>query len=423
MGSLVAGEGGAVLVEAARGPAPSVVVLEGLAEPGRTPGGVPAYPMEALRGGSADLEVGVEDVRLVDGEQATREAVGAWAEARRLPVEPGGPPHHPSPPGVRMVAVSSASTGSGKSGLVLRLSRLLRLSGVPVAVARHPLANLLLWEGRERPFVARGLEDLMAPRPYEELEELVPIVEGGAPVVTGLDPSGVVRAAARTCGPGGVVVWDGGGSAHPWVRSDLHILCIDLLRPAPDDLEERVREADVLVLTKADTAPPEHAKEIERRVQGWSPEAPVLVMDMLPSVSEGQRLMDRRVVIVEDWPSLVLGGLRAGAGAVAARRFRCGVVDPRPYAVGAVAELLEEHTHIGPVVPSIGRTLRELADLRATLEQMPGDVILWASPAPPDPVVGESARPVIRVRPELMEVAGGSLQGVVTELLPSHREP
>ena len=124
-------------------------------------------------------------------------------------------------------------------------------------------------------------------------------------------------------------MWDGGGAAEPWLTPDIHLVAIDCLREPSE-----IRDGDVYVLTKADSAG-ERARATESLVRAAKPDVPLLLADLTVGVQPTQQLQDRNVVIVEDAPSLMLGGLSAGAGAVAAKRFRCGVVDPRPFAVGS----------------------------------------------------------------------------------------
>lgn len=414
MGTLIAGEGGSVLVAARRREErPGALGLEGLEGPRTAPGGVPAGPA------SAPPSEDVDRVDLLPCEPATEEGVRAWAEERGLGVETALPEVVDPPDGVRCVAVSAASTGSGKSAVTRRVARTLSRFGVGTAVVRDPVANVLGWEGREEVEILREPDDLLRiPRPLCEQEELVPALSAGVPVVTGLDPDGALAAAAEAAGPGGVVVWDGGGAARPWIRPDLHVLVVDLVRPPSPALAERVREADAVILAKGQSAPAERARGTEDRVREWNPDAAVVLADLPIAVPESRRLIDRRAVVVEDWASLVLGGLKAGAGAVAARRFRCGVVDPRPFAVGAVAETLDAHPHIGAVVPALGRTPGEVRDLRETIRAMPGDVVLWASFASHLDVAEAQRRPVVRIVPELMEVAGGTISGLLEPLLP-----
>lgn len=408
----IAGEGGAALVAASRcSRPPSLLLLEGLAEPARTSAGVTAHPVDALDGLAP---AGVGTVQIVGGEAATRRAVNVWASEHGLPVEERSLDMVAPPPGVRVIAVSSPSTGSGKTALVRRVARALRRTGTAVGVARHPLPNLLLWDGRSEAVVLRSPMELREPRPIEEWEELAPVIGTGTVVASGLDPEGVLRAATRAVGPGGVVIWDGGGSAMPWVRPHLHLVAVDLLRELAEGAEAHVRAADAIVLTKADSAPKEHAAEREALVRSWNPHAPVILTDMPPAVPEGAGLIRKRVVVVEDQPSLLLGGLKAGAGAIVARRFHCGVVDPRPFARGAVARALADHPHVGAVIPSVGRTPGEIEDLVASVRATPGDAVLWASPADPEVLLAGDRRPIFRCYSDLIEVAGGSIPDLLT---------
>lgn len=313
--------------------------------------------------------------------------------------------------GVRVIAVESLATGAGKTPLAAKLARSLHRSGVSTVVLRHPLSG-----APEGAHVARSHEDIRD-LPIDLQEQLEPVVGAGVPAVYGTSEREMLDAAAAT---GSVVVWDGGGDAEPWVRPDVRVLAVDLLRALPETAERRVREANVLVLTKADSAEPGRARETERRVREWNAQARAFLADMPIAVPESARIVGRAVLVVESAASLVLGGFNAGAGSVAAKRFRCGLVDPRPHAVGTVARVLQSHPHIGPVVPALGRTRGELDDLRQTISATPCEAVLWASAASPDGIV---RRPVVRAYTELIETAGGSLQDVIRPFLPGESGP
>jgi predicted GTPase len=399
---LIAGEGGSVLVYGAQRPDAAAFACEWIGEPATVPSGLPVYPIDALPD-----EAPFDLVRLVSCERATRDTITAWAGARNIPVEETVVPAVGADGDVATIAVSSTTTGSGKTALTRRIARTLIATGRSVGVARHPIASLLHW-GRFDVSVVRSPDEVSAPRPLDEHEELAPVVGTRAPVATGLDAERILAAAARDVD---IVVWDGGGAAEPWVSPDIHLVAIDCLREPSE-----VRAADIYVLTKADSAG-ERARATESLVRAKYPDAPVLLADLSVGVRPTQVLNDRNVVIVEDAPSLVLGGLSAGAGAVAAKRFRCGVVDPRPFAVGAVGRILALHPHIGAVIPSVGRTKREIDDLRASIEATPGEVILWASNADPAVVIPDERRRVVRAFGELTQVAGPPLQDLLLERL------
>jgi len=380
-----------VLVRAAASADAVALACEGLAAATKAPSGLPVFPADALPD-----NLDIDRIELLPCEQRTRDAVVAWARGRDVVDVHAEPVAAP----VRVIAVSACSTGSGKTALTRRVARSLLRMGKRVAVVRHPIATLLDWN-RFNASLVRTPPELLAGRPLDEREELAPLVGAGVPCATGLDPEGLISAASRDAD---VIVWDGGGAAEPWIRPDLHLVAVDLLRDLPID-----READAYVLTKADSAEPDRARAIERRFK----DRVVLLADLTVGVQDGHTLRDRSVVVVEDWPSLALGGLAAGAGAVAARRFRCGVVDPRPFAVGTIRDELTKHSHIGPVIPSLGRTPREIADLAASVMSTPGDVVLWASNADPAGVVPDEPRPIVRAFGELTEVAGPSLQEIL----------
>jgi predicted GTPase len=414
MRELIAGDGGSVLVAGATSETVVALTCEDLGETAMTPSGVPVYPTHAL---PDDLTV--EVVRLVECERSTADSVRAWAHRHNIDVIEDRVAVRRAPPGLRVVAISAASTGSGKTAVTRRVARTLARSGVDVAVLRHPMPSLLHW-GRFDAGVVRTPPEVNVSRPIDEREELGPVVGTGVHVVTGLDPDRLVDVAAREAGPDGVIVWDGGGAAWPWLEPDVLVVAIDLLRPPGTEAAERIERASCVVLTKADTAPSERARDVEAWVRGIDADVPVILADLAVGVQPVNVLADKRVVIVEDARSLMLGGLVAGAGAVAAKRFRCGVVDPRPFVVGAIARALREHAHIGAVIPSLGRTPAEIDDLAASVAATPGDVVLWASNADPAFVIPDETRAIVRAYGELTEVAGPPLQDVLAPLLPGH---
>jgi predicted GTPase len=407
---LIAGEGGSVLVLGASSPDAVALACEDLGAPVSTPSGVRVFPVVALPD-----EIDVDVVRLVACERSTQATVRRWAASRGVPVELADVPSRASP-GPRVVAVSASSTGSGKTALTRRVARTLARSHVDVAVLRHPIVSLLHWD-RFDVSVIRTPPEVSAPRPVDEREELAPVVGTGVHVVSGLDAARLVDVAAREAGPDGVIVWDGGGAAPSWLEPDVDLFVVDLLRDRP---LERAATATCVVLTKADAVGEQRAREVEAEVRALAPDVPVVLADLSVGVQPVNVLADRRVVIVEDARSLVLGGLSAGAGAVAAKRFRCGVVDPRPFAIGAIAATLRDHTHIGAVIPSLGRTPSEIDDLAASIYATPGDAVLWASNADPAFLIPEERRPIVRAYGELTEVAGPPLQDVLSPLLPGH---
>lgn len=406
MALLIAGECGAVLAAAENlGSDGPRLAIEGLAGPMRING------FQASSSDGLDPS-GVDSVVIADAEVRTVDAVTAWAHGHGLVVRRHETVKLVATSGTRVVAVSSPSTGSGKSALTRKVARSLRRSGVRVIVARNPIAGAMSWPGGQDLRMLGKPEDLDASGLHER-EELAPVIGAGVAVVVGSSPAAILKLASDHAD---VIVWDGGGAAMPWVEPDLHLVIVDCLRAPVEANRAHIQSAHNVVLAKADTAGEQRAQRWEQAVSEWNPEAKITVVDMPIGVPEGPRLRATNVVIVEDWSSMAIGGLKAGGGAVVARRYRCAVTDPRPFAVGEIAHLLAADSNIGPVIPALGRTEQEVADLAASVKATPAEVVLWAPAADFAGIVDED-RPVLRLYPEIMEVAGTGLQEVLRPII------
>jgi predicted GTPase len=227
------------------------------------------------------------------------------------------------------------------------------------------------------------LADIDASHPtVEEREEYELPVELGMVMYAGVDYAEILEQAQDEAD---VIVWDGGNNDFPFFRPDLLITVVDPLR-AGHELkyhpgETNLRMADVLVVSKVDSAPAENVERVIANARRTRPEAPVLLAALEVGVDEPLRIAGRRVVVVEDGPTLTHGGMAFGAGTVAARRYGAAeVVDARPFAVGAVAEAFRSFPHLQGEVPAVGYGERQVADLEATLNAVPADVVLDATP-------------------------------------------
>jgi predicted GTPase len=182
------------------------------------------------------------------------------------------------------------------------------------------------------------------------------------------------------------VVWDGGNNDLPFFRPDLHLVMLDAHRPGHELAyhpgEANFRMADVVVVNKVDSAPPENIAEVLARAGEVRPGAPVVQGMLELRVDQPDALRGARIVIVGDGPTLTHGGLATGAGSVAARRFDAGeVVEARPFAVGSIAETFRSFPHLGPEVPAMGYSTQQVRDLEETLRRTPADLVLDATPA------------------------------------------
>jgi predicted GTPase len=232
-------------------------------------------------------------------------------------------------------------------------------------------------------------------------------------VFAGVDYGRILQAAQREAH---VIVWDGGTNDLPFFRPDLHLVVLDAHRPGHELAyhpgEANLRMADVLVVSKVDSAPATNVETVIANARRLRPEAPVVLGALEVTVDDPGRIAGRRVVVVEDGPTLTHGGMAFGAGTVAARRFgAAGIVDARPFAVGAVAQAFRDFPHLQGEVPAIGYSQRQVADLRATLDAVPADLVLDATPAALDRLL-RLDKPIVEVGYRFEE-RGGRLPGIL----------
>jgi predicted GTPase len=283
---------------------------------------------------------------------------------------------------VPVIAVCAVRTGAGKSPLSRHIARWLKARGHRVVAIRHPMP----YGDLERQAVQRfaSFDDLdAADATIEEREEYEPFIEAGVVVYAGVDYARILQAAEHEAD---VIVWDGGNNDFPFVRPDLHLVVLDALRPGHELAyhpgEANFRMADVLVVAKVGSAPSEHVEAILANARTVRPTAPIVLADLDIVADRPEVVAGKRVVVVEDGPTLTHGGMATGAGTVAAERFGADeIVDPRPYAVGSLAETFRAFTHLARAIPAMGYSPSQLRDLEATLRSIPADAIVDATPA------------------------------------------
>ena len=282
---------------------------------------------------------------------------------------------------VPVVSVCAVRTGAGKSPLSRYLVRWLRVRGHRVVAIRHPMPYGDLARQAVQRFAA--YDDLAAAQTtVEEREEYEPYLEMGAVVYAGVDYARILQAAQAEAD---VLVWDGGNNDFPFVRPDLHVVLLDAHRPGHElgyhPGETNLRLADIVVVNKVDSAPPDNVKQLVATARAVRPAAPVVLGELAITVDRPESIAGRRVVIVEDGPTLTHGGMKTGAGTLAAGRLGATIVDARPYASGSIADTFREFPHLAGEVPAMGYSPAQLADLAATLQRVPADTVLDATPA------------------------------------------
>jgi predicted GTPase len=315
-----------------------------------------------------------------------------------------------------VIAVTAVRTGAGKSPISQHLCRHLAGRGHRVAVVRHPMPYGDLLEQRVQRF--ETLADLEAQDcTIEEREEYAPYLEQGQRVYAGVDYRAIAQ---RAEAESDVVIWDGGNNDRAFYRPDLQVVALDALRP-DDGLgyypgETNLRCADVLVITKVDAAGPEAAGRVRAQAAEVNPAAELLEAD-LALVTDAAAIAGKRVLVVEDGPTLTHGGMSHGAGFVAAQRAGAAeLIDPRPHAVGSIAETFERFEHLGPVLPALGYADHQLRELRETIEASGAELVVDASPAGVSQVL-DLKLPCVRVRYRFEQRSGTPLEDIVDAVL------
>ncbi len=279
-----------------------------------------------------------------------------------------------------VVAVCAVRTGCGKSAVSRRVVRILGERGRRVAVVRHPMPYGDLLAQRVQRFAAAADLD-RAQVTVEEREEYEPHLEAGSVVWAGVDYAEILSRAAAEAD---VIVWDGGNNDLPFVAPTVHLCLVDPLRPGHESRyhpgEANLRMANVAVIVKEDTAVPEAVERVRSAVRELNPAARIVDARMPIRIEDPDAVRDRRVLAVEDGPTLTHGGMSMGAAALAARDLGATLVDPRPWARGSIAEVFARYPSLGPVLPAMGYDAAQRADLEATINAVPCDTVLLGTP-------------------------------------------
>lgn len=320
---------------------------------------------------------------------------------------------------VPVIAVSAVRTGCGKSQTTRWLAALLRERGLRVAVLRHPMPYGDLARQAVQRFATRADLDA-AECTVEEREEYEPHLARGTVVYAGVDYAAILAQAEREAD---VLLWDGGNNDFPFLRPDLHLVLLDPLR-AGHELDHHpgetvLRMADAVIAAKCDVAEPEaiqrvlaHARAVNPRARQFRAASPV-------TLDDAAAVRGRRVVVVEDGPTLTHGGMAYGAGYVAARAAGATVVDPRAAAAPALRELYARYPHIGAVLPAVGYGTAQREALAATLNAVDAEVVVSATPCDLAALLSLS-KPVVRARYEFMELDVPTLTDFVGAFLRAH---
>ncbi len=312
-----------------------------------------------------------------------------------------------------VVAICAVRTGSGKSQTTRHVCDVLRRMGHRVVVVRHPMPYGDLTAQAVQRFAT--YEDLDRYRcTIEEREEYEPHIDRGVVVYAGVDYERILRQAEEEAD---ILVWDGGNNDLPFFRPDLHIVVADPHRPGHEVRyhpgEANLRAADVVVINKVDTADPGGVAQVRENILEVNPQAIVIEAASPIFVEDPRAIQGRRVLVIEDGPTLTHGEMAYGAGVTAARRFGAAeLVDPRPYAVRSIAEAFRKYPHIGPLLPAMGYGEEQIRDLEETINATPCDLVLAATPVDIRRLL-KVRYPVDRVRYELQVIGQPTLEEIL----------
>ena len=312
-----------------------------------------------------------------------------------------------------VISVCAVRTGAGKSQTTRRVVSILRDLGYKVVSIRHPMPYGDLVKQAVQRFADYADLDRHECT-IEEREEYEPHIDLGAIIYAGVDYEAILREAEKEAD---IIIWDGGNNDLPFYRPDLHIVVDDPHRPGHDMTyhpgEANLRSADVVVINKIDTADLENVAIVRRNIRAVNPKAIVIEAASPIFVEDPNAIVGKDVLVIEDGPTLTHGEMAYGAGIVAAQRFGAAhIVDPRPYAVGTIAETFKKYPKTGPVLPAMGYGGQQVADLAETINNTPCDLVIIATPIDLRRVV-EINRPTQRVSYELQEIGQPSLMDVI----------
>ncbi len=379
------------------------------------PNGIPIIPEESL----PDLvaKEHIDEIVLAYSDLSNQKVmeIAAWVHSMGPHFSIHGPEATQAKSSKPVIAVLAVRTGCGKSQTSRKISGLLRDMGKTAVAARHPMPyGDLARQGVQR---FASLEDLEKHEcTIEEMEEYEPHIESGTICYAGVDYEAILREAEKE---GDVVIWDGGNNDTSFFKPDLTITIVDPHRPGHELVYYPGRtcflQADVIVINKIDSASPDGIEIIRENIRRHNPTAKVIDAASPLSVDDPTAIKGKRVLVVEDGPTLTHGGMKYGAGVVAATKYGAAeLVDPRPYLVGELKDTFASYPEIGSLLPAMGYGAQQVKDLEATIAQVDCDLVVIGTPIDLRRIV-KIDKPAVRVRYDLQEIGEPTLQSVLED--------
>lgn len=383
----------------------------------RYPQGIPIYPedniAELIRKNNVDLVAfSYSDVPHIEVMHKASLAMAEGADFILI-----GAPYTMLKSQKTVVAVCAVRTGCGKSQTTRKVCDIIKKIGKKAVVVRHPMP----YGDLRNQIVQRysTYDDFKKNQcTIEEREEYEPLVEQGIVVYAGIDYGKILSEAEKEAD---VIIWDGGNNDTPFYKPDLHIVLFDPHRAGHELLyfpgETNMIMADIAVINKVDSAPAQKVWQVKKNIEEFAPGAQIVLAESSLVVKKPELIRDKRVLVIEDGPTLTHGEMPFGAGIVAAETFKAAeVIDPRPYAVGSLNETFTRYPHIGNVIPAMGYTPDQISDLENTVNQADCDLVLFATPIHL-PLVLNIQKPTVRVRYEYQDHGQPTLEELITTRL------
>ena len=321
-----------------------------------------------------------------------------------------------------VIAVGATRTGCGKSQTSRRIVEVLMQHGLKVIAVRHPMPYGDLEAQKVQRFAT--IEDLKLHKcTIEEMEEYEPHIARGNVIYAGVDYEAILRAAENDPAGCDVILWDGGNNDFPFYKPDLMVTVADPHRPGHElsyyPGEVTLRIADVVVINKVDSANFEDIQTVRANIAAVNPNATVIEAASTITIEDMSIVRGKRVLVVEDGPTLTHGEMKIGAGIVAAKRFGAAeIVDPRPMAVGSLADTYKKYPHIGNLLPAMGYGNEQMSDLAATIDRTDCDAVIIGTPIDLNRVI-KINKPNTRVDYSLQELGHPNMEDVLVEFVKS----
>ncbi|WP_255688569.1 cyclic 2,3-diphosphoglycerate synthase [Tepidanaerobacter sp. GT38] len=316
-----------------------------------------------------------------------------------------------------VISVCATRTGVGKSQTTRAVCKYFKQNGKKVVAIRHPMPYGDLSKQVCQRFAT--YEDLdLHQCTIEEREEYEPHIDNGIVVYAGVDYEVILREAEKEAD---VIIWDGGNNDFPFYHTDLSIVLADPLRPGHEVLyhpgETNLKMADVIIINKIDSANPADINIVRQNIEKVNPTAQVIEAASPISVKQPDMIKGKRVLIIEDGPTLTHGGMGFGAAFVAAKKFgAAAIVDAKPYAVGSIKETYEKYPHLDKILPAMGYGKEQMKELEETINRIDCDVVLSGTPIDITRVIKPN-KPIIRIKYELQEIGQPDLKSVLAKFL------